>query len=61
MIFDRWGDQIFRSSKNSIGWNGKKQDVWCEQGVYVYKVEIKTMSGINVIKTGHVTLLSKLK
>ncbi len=58
-IFDRWGHQIFKSNDTMRGWDGKLKGKLCEQGVYVYKAEIKTISGNTVDKVGHVTLLGK--
>lgn len=58
-IFDRWGHQIFKSNDTMRGWDGKLKGKPCEQGVYIYKAEIKTVSGKTVDKAGHVTLLGK--
>lgn len=58
-IFDRWGEQIFTSNETSIGWDGSRKGKQCEQGVYVYKAEVKTMAGHTVQYVGHVTLLPK--
>jgi gliding motility-associated-like protein len=58
-IFDRWGVLIFTSNETSIGWDGSYKGKQCEQGVYVYQTEIKTMAGTTIERTGHVTLLPK--
>lgn len=58
-VFDRWGEQIFTSNETSIGWDGSRKGRQCEQGVYVYKAEVKTMAGHTVQYVGHVTLLPK--
>ena len=34
-IFDRWGVEIFRSSDENLGWDGKVKGKACLQGVYV--------------------------
>ncbi|MDF2448156.1 MAG: hypothetical protein K0R26_660 [Bacteroidota bacterium] len=60
-IFNRWGEKIFESNGESTGWDGKHKGQLCEQGVYIYQAEVKAMSGQMVIKTGHITLLSKVK
>lgn len=60
-IFDRWGNQIFKSNGETIGWDGKNKGIICEQGVYIYQAEIKAMSGAKLKKTGHVTLLGRIK
>lgn len=56
-IFDRWGTQIFAGDENNPGWDGKLKGKLCEQGVYIYQAEIKTMGGNTIKKVGHVTLL----
>ena len=60
-IFDRWGNQIFKSTDAQKGWNGKFGGKICEQGIYVYIAEITTMAGLLKNKVGHVSLLGKLK
>lgn len=58
-VFDRWGVQIFTSNETSIGWDGSNKGKQCEQGIYVYKAEVKTMAGHTVQYVGHVALLPK--
>ncbi len=60
-IFDRWGAVIFKSNVDKIGWDGSFKGQICKQDVYVYKAEILTMAGYTVMRTGHVTLLPKIK
>ena len=60
-VFDRWGTQVFKSHDDVRGWDGKYGGKLCEQGVYVYKVDVITMGGKEFVRTGHVTLLSKIK
>ncbi len=57
MIFDRWGELIFKTSELYGGWNGKKKDVNCEMGVYTYKLTATDYKNHIVEKVGHVTLL----
>lgn len=42
VIFNRWGDQIFRSDAPATGWDGKDQRSGksCPEGVYVYQIRI---------------------
>jgi gliding motility-associated-like protein len=61
IIFDRWGSVIFNETNTMVGWDGKYKGMLSAQGVYVYQATIKAMSGESVIKTGHVTVLSKVK
>ncbi len=60
-IFDRWGSVIFKSNDEIIGWDGKEKGRVCAQGVYIYQAEITAMSGKKLKKTGHVTLLPRIK
>lgn len=60
-IFDRWGTQLFKSTNEILGWNGKFKGKVCEPGVYVYKVEILTMVGITETRFGHLVLLTNTK
>ncbi len=59
-IFDRWGVQIFKSQGEVIGWDGKNKGKLCEQDVYVYQADIKTISGKKIKRIGHVTLLPRV-
>jgi gliding motility-associated-like protein len=61
MIFNRWGELIFASKDDEIGWNGKNKGVVCEQNTYIYRAQIKTVYGNTVYKAGHISLLSNLK
>lgn len=39
MIFNRWGEVIFKTEKVSEGWNGRFNDVPVSSGVYVWKIQ----------------------
>lgn len=56
-IFNRWGQEIFVSNDSQLGWDGKYKGEVCETGVYVYLIEVTSMGGEVLNKTGHVTLL----
>ena len=36
-IFDRWGNIIFESQHENIGWDGKFNNEYVQDGVYVWK------------------------
>ena len=59
MLFDRWGEMIFESNDISTGWDGRARggSEISEQGVYVYKIEVKDFTGKLHHFTGDVTLL----
>jgi gliding motility-associated-like protein len=57
MIFDRWGEMIFKSDDKAKGWDGTYKNTLCKQDVYVYIVNFKTMSYQEEKRIGRVTLL----
>lgn len=60
MIFDRWGELIFETHDTKVGWDGTYSVTGkvCQDGVYVWKIVVKTADVDNRIeKTGHVTLI----
>jgi gliding motility-associated-like protein len=60
-IFDRWGVQIFKENETKLGWDGSHKGKLCQEGVYIYQVEATSLGGNKFRKTGHVTLLSRVK
>jgi len=56
-IFDRWGEELHRSTDPDKGWNGFYKETLCKNDVYAYLVVFKTMSGKIHTRTGHVTLM----
>lgn len=57
MIFDRWGEKVFESDNQSIGWDGSYKGVPCSPGVYYYRLEVSCRGGKKYIKGGDVTLI----
>jgi len=57
-IFDRWGELIFESQHQEMGWDGTYRNELCKTDVYVWQIKVKdAVSGkINNYK-GHVSLL----
>ncbi len=57
MIFNRWGELIFESIDQEIGWDGYADGKMSKQDVYVWKVEGKYSNGQTFAETGDVTLM----
>ena len=67
LIFNRWGEEIFRSSDPTIGWDGFVPDIGtyfgqvgnkAQDGTYVWKITMNASQNQDVIvRTGHVNLL----
>ncbi len=56
-IYNNWGEVIFESNDQSLGWDGTKNGVNQPIGVYVYTVKAITMDDVQHTIKGDVTLL----
>lgn len=56
-IFNRWGEMIFESFDLKQGWDGYYRGKICQEGVYVWKIDLKWENGREFNKVGDVTLL----
>lgn len=58
MIFNRWGQLIYKTDDTNAGWNGTFKDKLCTDDVYIWKCEFKNIvSQENESHVGHVTLV----
>jgi gliding motility-associated-like protein len=58
-IFDRWGEEIFKSTDLEKGWNGtyqKRSGDVCPNDTYIYKIQLETIYGEHKDILGHVTI-----
>jgi gliding motility-associated-like protein len=56
-IWNRWGQEVFRSTEPSYGWDGTYQGQPAQTGVYAYVITYKNVFGEAKIKKGNVTLV----
>ena len=57
LIFDRWGEQVFKSNTPGEGWNGEDSKSDIKTGVYVYQLKlISLISGRKIERSGSITL-----
>ena len=61
-LYDRWGNLIVQSEgpadQNEIFlWDGRFRNREAEQGVYVYVAILLQVDGLEVVNSGHITLL----
>lgn len=56
-IYNNWGQLIFESNDQSIGWNGTFNGTEQPIGVYVWVVDVEMLNAKLIKKTGDVTLL----
>ena len=40
-IYDRWGELVFETDKQSVGWDGKFKGELVDPAVFVYHLEVK--------------------
>jgi gliding motility-associated-like protein len=57
MIFNRWGELIFESFDQEIGWDGTYKGQPAKQDVYIWKVKGTYTDGKGFTETGDVTLM----
>ena len=56
-IYNNWGQLIFETNDQSVGWNGMYEGKEQPIGVFVWVVEVEMINGKKIKKTGDVTLL----
>ncbi|MBA3663929.1 MAG: gliding motility-associated C-terminal domain-containing protein [Bacteroidetes bacterium] len=56
-IWNRWGQEVFRSTEPAHGWNGTYEGQPAQTGVYAYVISYKNVYGESKIKKGNVTLV----
>ncbi len=57
MIFNRWGEKVFESDDQSLGWDGTFKGELQPPGVYVYIVDMVYLNAEKRSKQGSVTLI----
>jgi gliding motility-associated-like protein len=58
LIYDRWGNLIFKTDDYTKGWDGTVKGQLCPTDVYVYRIKVEaSASGKQSEFTGHVTLM----
>ncbi|MNV13318.1 hypothetical protein D3C71_1039530 [compost metagenome] len=61
LIFNRWGEIIFESHDQEVGWNGTylASGELCKEGIYTWKIQAKKSSHQTetLVRIGHVNLI----
>ncbi|MDG2209841.1 MAG: PKD domain-containing protein, partial [Flavobacteriales bacterium] len=57
VIFNKWGELIFRSTDANIGWDGYFQGRIARQDVYAWRATAQFSNGHRITKAGDVTLI----
>jgi len=56
-IYNRWGNKVFETQKQNIGWNGFHNGLEAQIGVYVYYLEAELINEKKIIKKGNISLV----
>ena len=56
-IFDRWGEMVFETEDQSIGWDGTFRGEKLNPDVYDYYLDVTCLGGLNEIIKGNITLM----
>jgi len=56
-VFNRWGQQVFESSRPGEGWDGTYNNDPAPAGIYVYRLVFRGYNKKDINRTGTVTLL----
>lgn len=57
MVFNRWGEKIFETADQAVGWDGTYKGQELNTGVFVYRLEGKTYDGKGFSSKGNITLI----
>jgi gliding motility-associated-like protein len=57
MIFNQWGEKVFETNNQSVGWDGYYKRKAQPSGVYIYVCKLKLLDGTEVDKKGSVNLI----
>lgn len=56
-IFDRWGEKVFESFDQNLGWDGTFEGREIDPAVYVYYLDVLCADGQSFFEKGNVTLI----
>jgi len=56
-IYNRWGQKVFESNDQSVGWDGTYKGVLQPMDVYAYVAEVEFVDGTKGSKKGDITLI----
>ena len=57
IIYNRWGQEVFSTKDQTIGWSGRLNGEELSPDVYAYWLKARCQDGEEIIKRGNVSLL----
>jgi|10_taG_2_1085330.scaffolds.fasta_scaffold01934_5 gliding motility-associated-like protein len=56
-IYNRWGELVFETDNQQIGWDGKYKEELVQPNVFVYHLQVWCIDGQEFFKKGNVTVI----
>ena len=56
-IFDRWGEKVFETTEQTVGWDGTYKGSPVDPAVFVYYLEVVCADGQEFFKQGNITVV----
>lgn len=56
-IYNRWGKRIFYSDNLDTGWDGSYKNTPCPDGIYTWKIKVKTIDYLLHTEIGNINLI----
>lgn len=56
-IYDRWGSVLYHTTDKTKGWDGTANGQPMQPGQYMYRIEVKDMTGQKTVRTGALLLI----
>ena len=57
LVYDRWGQEVFRTTDPAAGWDGTFKGVELAPDAYAYYIRVRCINSVEYKKKGNVTLL----
>ena len=55
-IYNKWGELLFETTNQAVGWDGYFNDKLCQEDTYIYKIYAISVTSDIIQKTGNVAL-----
>jgi gliding motility-associated-like protein len=56
-IYNRWGKVVFQTTKINDGWDGNLNSLPQQEGIYIYNLQMETITGKRINQKGTFTLV----
>ena len=57
IIFNRWGQEVFKSVNQNDGWDGTFKGVTLAPDAFAYYLKVKCIDGTEIQRKGNVSIL----